>query len=234
MPIAIAIVAAGAIVAVALVVTRSGDKKTAAPAGPTPTTTASTTPSTPDFTATATPTPTTTPTTTTTAPPSPTSTVTTLPGGAVLGQSCTNPQYGYRLNYPDGWHAELTFSGWQCALFDPKPFTVTPDTEVPPVTVIVSVADFPYNSSVAQYTDPGSYQLLSRTDLTVDGAPAVAVEVLTTQNNAPLPVGTSRYAVLVDLGAKTLLIETNSIDADDYVIAKHVVRGMADSLRRMQ
>jgi hypothetical protein len=213
---AIAVVATAAIVTVAIVM--SGDGKRNSGSILRPTTTTSTPPA-----------------STSAAPTlSATTSSSTLPGGAVLGQSCASGQYGYSLEYPDGWHAELSFPGWQCALFDPNPFTVTANSEIPRVAVVVSVAEFSFNSSVAQYTDPATSQLVSKTDLTIDGQPAAAVEIAMTQEVTPLPAGTMRYAVLVDLGLKTLVIETNSVAADDYAIDKHVVLGMAESLTRSQ
>ncbi len=166
----------------------------------------------------------------TTLAPSTTAPSSTLPGGSALRESCTSPDYGFSLKYPAGWYAELSFPGWQCSLFDPSPFTVAPDTEVPPVAVLVSVAEFPFNSSVAQYTDPSYSELVSTNDLTVDGHHAVAVEIMTTQE-VLMPVGTMRYAVLVEWGERTLVIETNSALASDYTINKQIVRGMANTLQ---
>lgn len=149
----------------------------------------------------------------------------------MLGQTCTSKDNGYTLMYPTGWHAELAYAGWQCALFDPHPITITPDSEIPLVTVVASVTDFAFNTAVAQYTDPTITSLTSQTGLTIDGHSAVAVEIVMTQGVQALPPGTMRYAVLIEWGARTLIIETDSGVGGDYAIAKHVVLGMAQSLK---
>jgi hypothetical protein len=216
--IALAIVVAATILAAVLIMTRSDDEQATTTE---PTVTAATTPR-----STTRPAPSTTaaPATVTTLPSS------TLPGGIALRPSCSSPDYGFSLKYPDGWTAETTFAGWQCALFDPQPFTVTPDTEVPPVAVVVSVPEFAFDDSVAQYTDPSYSQILSTNDLTVDGHRAVAVELTVTQETM-LPAGTMRYAVLVEWGARTFVIETDSTSSPSYAINKQVVRGMADTVQ---
>lgn len=200
-----------ALVIALIVVAGSGDRKaTTTTASSTPTSTRSSAP-------------------TTASEPSTSAPSNTLPGGIALTKECASPEYGFVVSYPDTWFAEESFPGWQCGLFDPEPFVVTPNSEIPPVDVVVSVAEFPFNQSVAQYTDPAAAELLASTDLEIDGHHAVAVEIATTQE-VMLPAGTLRYAVLVDWNDRTLVVETNDVDAVDYTIDKQVVRGMADSL----
>jgi hypothetical protein len=158
--------------------------------------------------------------------------VPTLPNGTVLGQTCYNAENDYALDYPNGWTAELSFRGWKCALFDPQPFTVEPDTEVPPVAVIVSMPSSPLDVVLAQYTDPSMGSLISQSGVIIAGQRGIAVE-LRASANSPFPAGTSRYAVLVDWNNRTFMIETDSASAGDYAAVKQVVLGMAKTLRRV-
>ena len=223
---AVTLAAAGLVVVLIIVVLviATSDKKsstTSTPTTSTPATSASTKPSTSSQT---TSTGHTTSTTSTTVRSS------TIPGGLALDKSCASSQYGYSLLYPTTWTAELSFPGWDCGLFDPEPFVVQPQTEVPPVAVLAAVYDYSFDTSVAQYTDPSYNTLLSSTDLTIDSRKAVAVEIVTTEEMME-PAGTSRYAVLVDWnGDRTFVIETSSVRGDDYTIDKQVVRAMADTL----
>jgi len=205
-----------ALVVVVVVVATSDNKKssTSSPTGSTtPTTATSTAPS----------------LSTTTAPKT-TAPSNTIPGGLTLSESCTSPDYGFSLDYPNGWFAEESFPGWQCALFNPSPFVLQPDTEVPPVAVLAAVYEYAFDPSVAMYTDPTYNELLSSNDETIDGHKAVAVEVVALQDGLE-PAGTSRYAVLVEYGTdRTFVIETSSVRGDDYTIDKQVVRAMANSL----
>lgn len=146
-----------------------------------------------------------------------------------LDETCTSPE-GWTISYPAGWSTELAFEGWQCGLFDPTPFTIDPDSEVPDVEVMVTSAAFTFDDSLTQYLDPEYAEVVSSRDLVIDGRRAVALDTVQRQEIGSQPAGTRRFAVLVEWGDRTLFVSTDSASADDYDRDTELVLAMATTV----
>jgi len=97
-----------------------------------------------------------------------------------------------------------------CRYFDPAPITVPDDPLTLQTAVMIQLqANLAYADAVAAATDPGTWTVTTQTAYTVGGYPATLVEATSTNAASGTPVGSTRYAYLVDLGPTgTAFIET--------------------------
>jgi heat shock protein HslJ len=184
-------------------------------ASPSPTPTASPTPK-PTATATAapsaTPKPTAKPTAAPTAAPTPAPTVT-PPSPLPATTTCAIDGAGgssATISYPANWNTLAAPPAMACRYFDPEPITVPEDPLTLETAVMIQLqANLDYSDAVIAATDTGTWSVTTDAEFTVAGYPATLVEATSTNAASGTPVGSTRYAYLVDLGPNgTAFIQT--------------------------
>lgn len=155
-------------------------------------------------------------------------TTSTQAGAVVLSQSCTNPEDGYSIQFPDGWFANEGELVPTCRFFHPEPFKVPEATEVFDLAVTVRVDDVPF-SRVASDVDSLGEQVLSREEITVAGHQAVRVEAEST-GDALLPEGVRSYRYHVEVDDGTLTATTHDVGDLAYETNKEVLDDMMETL----
>lgn len=167
-----------------------------------------------------------------TGPPStsPAPQATTSPGGS-LGERCANPEAGYEISYPGGWHTDPGDVLGPCRVFDPEPLELEPNTEIPfDVAVVLDVEDIPYDEiRDAIRDDDRGLRVRSLTETRVAGRPAIRVHGVGT-GAALLPEGMDRYGYVVDLDERTLLATTYEAGDPSFETKRDVLDAMVESL----
>ena len=103
-----------------------------------------------------------------------------------------------------------------CRYFDAEPITVPADPTTLVTDVMASAQTTPFADAVAAATDPAAWTVTQKTPLTVDALPATLVEAVALTDAAGIPVGTTRFAYFVNVGASgtvTLWTQGNPDDA---------------------
>jgi heat shock protein HslJ len=103
--------------------------------------------------------------------------------------------------YPKTWSTLTEPPELACRYFDPEPITVPADPASLETDVRASTEATPFADAKAAAIDPAAWNVRKTVDLTLDNLPAIAVEAEATTDAAGVPVGTSRFAYLIDLGA---------------------------------
>ncbi len=138
--------------------------------------------------------------------------------------TCTNPEDGYRLTFPDAWYTNTaTGDVPACSWFTPEFFEVTVPGE-PPEEIWIFIAVFDGESG---YT--GLTEIYLNERLEVGGRPASRVEY---NPNATVNPDYRGYEYVIRLGENgpTLAAGTKTEDADDYLLAKAVLDRIMASL----
>ena len=218
---------------------------TAAEASPSPT-------ATPKPTATATPKPTAKPTATPTPTPKPTATAkpsvappsatgsppaptvappSPLPSTTSCAITGTAGSQVATIVYPADWFTVTEPASAACRNFSPTPITVPDPSVVGTAVSIVEQPLVPYANAVASATDPTVWTVTANVPVTISGLPATRVEATSTSTASGYPVGTTRYAYLIDLGTGgTAAIQTSGTAGDPaYAENVSVVDLMASS-----
>jgi heat shock protein HslJ len=222
----------GGSVVVALVKPTPEPLPEASPGGSTPPsaapTAAPTAPPTPTPTPAPTPSPTPAPTAPPTAPPAspPASAAPTLPLPSLPPVSAATCELKVADGTVDGTTvATIAYAGTRstvtepptlaCQFFDPEPITVPADPATLVTAVMASAQTTAYADVVAAATDPAAWTVTQMTPLTVDALPATLVEATALTDAAGVPVGTTRFAYFVNVGASgTVTLWTQGNPAD--------------------
>ena len=122
------------------------------------------------------------------------------PRAAAPWPRCANPELGYSIAYPPGWHRERN-----CAFFDPKPFTVPENSDFYGAALEVQVAQDSRANVVRGLTDSRFARTLSRRELRIGGRRAALVEVEATGAGL-FERGYRLYAYVVDVPARPPII----------------------------
>ena len=129
--------------------------------------------------------------------PSPTATPGDEPS---LAASCTNSELGVTIAYPDGWSTNDGDVLPACSVFDPEPFELEENTEIPlELAVVVQGSDRQFATYADAGDQPGSREL-ERREATVDGHDAVAMLLEATEDAPLLEPGTRLYRWVIDTG----------------------------------
>jgi hypothetical protein len=125
-------------------------------------------------------------------------------------------------------------------LFDRKPITVEPATEIPSVAVMISVIATPFDTVYAGITDPTFWEPVGKpVDTKVAGKPAVRLELVATGEGYDAR-GTLAYMFLFESDGNTYVLETHGPAMDDgtpdrqnadYKANKVVLNSMVKSLK---
>jgi heat shock protein HslJ len=117
--------------------------------------------------------------------------------------------------YPGSWFTLAEPAELACRYFDPEQITVPTDPATLVTAVQASIDSTSYSDAVAAATDTANWQVRQRQELTIDNLPAIAIDAQATTDAAGIPVGTSRFAYLIDVrSAGTLMLWTTG-SADD-------------------
>jgi heat shock protein HslJ len=116
--------------------------------------------------------------------------------------------------YPADWYTLDSPAGLACRYFDPAPITVPPDPLDLQTAVMIELSpSLDYEDAVTAATDPGTWDVTTQSTFTVAGYPATLVAATSTNAASGYPVGTGRYAYILDLGANgSVAIATTSAD----------------------
>lgn len=156
---------------------------------------------------------------------------TTAPAGLSLTERCTNPEAGYAISYPRGWHTDPGDVLGPCRVFHPEPFELEAGTEIPfDLSVVVDVDDVPYAEIRDTIRDGDrGLRVRSRTETRVAGRPAIRVHGVGT-GAALLPEGMDRYGYVVDLDERTLLATTYGAGDLSFATKQDVLDAMVRTL----
>jgi hypothetical protein len=105
------------------------------------------------------------------------------------------------IAYAGTWSTVTEPPDLACQFFDPEPITVPADPATLVTDVMASAETTAYADAVTAATDPAVWTVTQKTPLTVDEVPATLVEAAALTDAAGIPVGTTRFAYLVDVGA---------------------------------
>jgi heat shock protein HslJ len=211
--------------------TASPEATATATPSPTATSTPSATPS-PSPKATAAPTPTPTAKPTATPSPKPTPTATYAPTATPTAAPTLEPPASLppvaecaipgpsgtvlaTITYPRAWFTVAEPPEIACRYFDPAEIVIPADPATVTAAVSIVGAGASYADAVTAATDPVAWDVLDQAAVTVSGLPATFVEATSTSDAAGVPVGTTRYAYIIDYSVLTaVVIQTQGVVDD--------------------
>lgn len=136
--------------------------------------------------------------------------------------TCEGSERGvtFRIHYPDTWWASDGTPAEPCHWFHPEPYDMPSEArDVPGVAIHIDVIDTPFDE--LRRLDPETEELLSESEITVDGRPAVVQEHVS-HTETLYPSGTRFSRFLVQVDGRTLLgtaAEGSSADYTDSTAA---------------
>lgn len=151
-----------------------------------------------------------------------------FPGTGDLSQRCTHPREGFSVSYPAGWTTNSGDVVPTCTAFNPEPFEIPRDSEMPfGIAVVIDVETVSYETII----EPSQWErILSDQPITIDGRNARRVEAESTgEGLAPPGMRSLRY--VVDLGnGRALVATTHDIEGTDYQRNQEILGRMMVSL----
>ncbi len=123
-----------------------------------------------------------------------------------------------KLVYPGTWNTVTTPANLACRYFDPKPITVPADPATLQTAVMANVLATPYADAVTAATNPANWTVARQGSSTVSGTPFTCVDATALVATAGVPVGSSAFSCLVNVGAAgTVVIQTIGTAGDANV-----------------
>ncbi len=169
----------------------------------------------------ATPTPTPKPTAAPTAAPSPSAAPTiepppSLPPVATCDLTVSDPPITVAtLVYPADWFTLTEPPVQACRYYDPVPIEVPADPATLSTAVMVKADPAgTYDAALAAATDPANWTVTTNEPVTISGLPATRIQATSLTDAAGLPIGTTRYQYLIDVGGYPVWIETTGTLGD--------------------
>lgn len=144
--------------------------------------------------------------------------------------TCANTEEGYEVMFPAGWHVNEPETAGPCRVFDPEPFTLEPQSEIPAgLAVVVKMEHVPMERMLEGDQEG---EVLRREELTVAGHEAVLLEVRA-GDDAPLQEpGTLSYLYLIRLGPeRTFIARTTDRGDMPYRDKQRVLDELVSTLR---
>lgn len=138
-----------------------------------------------------------------------------------LTQECANAD-GFSVAYPDGWVTNDEAQGDipPCSLFDPRSVDTGQSLDVPTrIAVFVRIESVDFE----QEPDPTHVDVLSRASVTVDGRPALRIEL-------QHPEGMRTTSYRVDLGQDTVVATTHDAGDVAYEDKQRALDAMVSAL----
>lgn len=156
-----------------------------------------------------------------------TETVETEPGGEEeLAERCENPEAGFAVRYPGGWHTNDGSVTAPCSFFHPEAFELPEASEPPPLAV--SIGREPIAFADVTGGNPG-IRIVSSEEVEVAGRPAVRRETESTGESL-FPAGIRALEYLVDVEGETLVAVTRSRGELDFERNREVLDRMVATL----
>lgn len=167
------------------------------------------------------------------------------PGGGneiALGKTCTNPAFGYTVDYPASWQTnspeDLVDIPNQidrnpsevlepCSIFDSNDIEVEYGTEDFDEAVYFDLENIPYDEIVNR--ESRTSQIISRRETTVDGYSAV-IEEREYNGMGLLPEGRRVYSYNIDYGDQTLVVKTYNVPNQPYATNKQIIDRMINNI----
>ena len=147
--------------------------------------------------------------------------------GAALAQECGNPEVGYSVRYPEGWHTNDGSVAPACSFFHPEPFEVPANTDAISMAILFSLETVAFER--LRGGDP-AIRILSSEETEVAGGRAVRRETEATGEGL-FDAGTRACQYVVDLGPQTLVASTYDVEGLDYERNCTVLDRMVQSFR---
>jgi hypothetical protein len=148
-------------------------------------------------------------------------------------QTCRRDDAGITVSYPAGWHTASGDADWQCVLFDPSPIEVLPNTELPPVALIIQRSDQLYDAVVRDFSENAEmWEFLNSDSGEVDGLPATAIYVRATGNGLT-EQGIEKLVVAVDVGSRgmSLVMEVTGTPGDAFDANSEVLGTVIETIK---
>ena len=169
-------------------------------------------------------------------PTKPSSTPTAAPSGdGTSGETaemstCENELEGFEMGYPAGWHVNDPDTAGPCRVFDPQPFTLQPQSEIPQGLAVVVKMEHVSWERMREGDQEG--EVLRREELTVAGREAVLLEIRAGQDAPLQEPGTLSYLYLVRVGPeRTFIARTTDRGQMPYPDKQRVLDEIVTTLR---
>lgn len=130
----------------------------------------------------------------------------------------------FEIGYPGDWWTNPGDEAPPCRVFHPRPVEVEGESLHYAVQAYVDEVEF----DRATQEDERS-ETLSRQETTVDGQDAIVSETRSTGETLA-PEGTLRYAYVVDLDGRILVLSTHSVGETDYERDKDILDRMVETV----
>ncbi|MEO8423918.1 MAG: hypothetical protein ABI595_08395 [Actinomycetota bacterium] len=137
--------------------------------------------------------------------------------------TCSNGALAYQIAYPPGWFAAESNDRLDCRFFDRSSFTVSTDSPLPAAAIRIYLSSNPFAKADRLYRRGPNSGVIRRSPTHVDGHRAFMFEAHTT-------TGGRAFAVIIDLGADALVIDTFSDYDHDFKTAMSYVMLMSGSI----
>ena len=137
--------------------------------------------------------------------------------------TCSSATLAYQISYPPDWYTGESSDPLGCRFFDHSSFTVTTDSPLPATSIRIYIGSTTFAKADRDYRPGPGSAVIRRSPANVDGHPAFFVEVRTS-------TGGKAFAVIIDLGADALVIDTFSDYDRDFKSAMSYVMLMSGSL----
>lgn len=128
--------------------------------------------------------------------------------------TCTDEGQGYEIGYPEDWQSDAQGLEDECRLFDPEPFEIEPQTELPVTAMMVHRARLSFERAVEEWFDEDLYDIKIEEETTVDGNDAIRYE-RTQREGLLYPEGTTFYGYLIDHEGRAFYVQTVEIPGED-------------------
>lgn len=147
-------------------------------------------------------------------------------GGDELAERCENPDAGYAVRYPAGWHTNDGSVTAPCSFFNPEGFELPEASEPPPLAV--SISREPVAFADVTRESPAT-RVVASEEVEVAGRAALRRETESTGDGL-LPAGVRSLEYLVDLDGETLVAATRSQGRLDFERNGEVLQEMVATL----
>lgn len=137
---------------------------------------------------------------------------------------------GYTVSYPEDWFTEDRSDGARCRFFHPEPFEVPVASEATAIAIVLRMEDIPYDDLLVELDRSRAEELVTRSDVEVDGRAATVVLAEAT-GRALLPEGAQAYRYLIDIGGPTLVASALDTAGGNFEDHRQVLDRMMSSLQ---
>lgn len=141
-------------------------------------------------------------------------------------QTCSNPDGGYSISFPDEWHANSGEVTQPCTFFDPQPVEVPEATEAIGFAISVGRESAPFERVTGESV---TNRVLSEERVELAGREGVRMEIEATGEGL-LDAGTRTYLYALPVGEETILASTTDVGDLDYERNREVLDAMVETL----